>query len=398
MIVTQNYKANVKPYSSCCDMHVNGATCEEGHLAGPKKENVFGWLSAACLLALLANGSVNAQAPLPQIGPRVEPQDVQESLRKTKELLQDPVHVESEFDYIMTARVRILLFWVGKDDVGGGYIRRGTLRRDPTADVIELLIGSDPAKAPRSINRWGAASEILHKGSCCNGGAESSVFFGFMKVSGGTSASEMEKEFAREKQGGAFLFSAIINQGDRNADFAKVVPFSSETDFTIHQFDQAKSMVFDRLLESQGRLKEIGSNEFQVCSRSEGFLETVAELVDAAVAQSDPRRSLCYFYNGDQHEVRLAQVTRVPTETIRLSLRQEPHEYVRTYDDLALAHFEDFNRTSKAESQFELLLGTTGNLKGVPVQIRYQPNWWFQAILNLTTPEPSKEAQNHASH
>jgi hypothetical protein len=331
---------------------------------------------------------------VPQPGPQAEPQDVQDSLRQSKELLQDPVHVDSEFDYIMTARVRLLLFWVGKDDVGSGYIRRGSLQRDPASNVIELLIGSDPAKAPRAINRWGAASEIFHKGACCGHGAESSVFFGFMKVSGGTSASEMEKEFAREKQGGAFLFSAIVNRRDNNADFAKVVPFSSETDFTLHQFDQAKSMVFDRLLESQGRLKEIDSNQFQVCGRSEGFLETVAELVDAAVGANDLQRSLCYFYNGDRHEVRLAQVTRVPSETIRLSLREEPHDYVRTYDDLALAQFEDFNQTSKAESQFELLLGTTGNLKGVPIQIRYQPNWWFQAILNLKTPEPSKEAQN----
>jgi len=22
-------------------------------------------------------------------------------------------------------------------------------------------------------------------------------------------------------------------------------------------------------------------------------------------------------------------------------------------------------------------------MKGVPVQIRYQPNWWFQVVLNL---------------
>ena len=380
-------------------MHIYGMTCEqEGRLAGPNTENGFAWLGAACLLILLASGSADAQAAAPLLIPPAQPQDVQESLQETKELLQDLVHVNSEFDYIMTARVRLLLFWVGKDDVGGGYIRRGSLQNDPTSDVIELLIGSDPAKAPRAINRWGAASEILHKGSCCSRDAESSVFFGFMKVSGGTSASEMEMEFAREKQGGAFLFSAIVNQANRNADFAKVVPFSSETDFTLHEFDRAKSMVFDRLLGSQGRLKEIGSNRFQVCGRSEGFLETVAELVDAAVGKSDARQSLCYFYNGDWHEVRLADVTRVPTETIRLTLRQEPHDYVRTYDDLALAHFEDFNRTSKAESQFDLLLGTTGNLKGVPIQIRYQPNWWFQAILNLKTPEPSNETQNNAIH
>src|SRR5882724_3996691 len=29
-----------------------------------------------------------------------------------------------QFDYVMTARVRLLFFWTGKDDVGGGFIRR----------------------------------------------------------------------------------------------------------------------------------------------------------------------------------------------------------------------------------------------------------------------------------
>jgi hypothetical protein len=32
---------------------------------------------------------------------------------------------------------------------------------------------------------------------------------------------------------------------------------------------------------------------------------------------------------------------------------------------------------------FTLLLGTRVALRGAPVQIRYQPNWWFQVVLNL---------------
>ena len=32
---------------------------------------------------------------------------------------------------------------------------------------------------------------------------------------------------------------------------------------------------------------------------------------------------------------------------------------------------------------FTILVGTKGELRGVPVQIRYQPNWWFQVVLNL---------------
>src|SRR6266699_3584100 len=345
--------------------------------------NAFGAVCVLALLSIFAGGPATAQDPAPQ--------DIQATLLHTTELMRAPLHVDAQFDYTMTARVRLLLFWVGKDDVGGGYIRRGTLLRDPASDVIELLIGSDPAKAPRAINRWGAASEIIHRTSGSSHGVESSTFFGFMKISSGASAAEMEKELAREKRGGSFLFSAIINKGERNFDFAKVVPFSSDTDFTIRQFDLAKSMVSARLLGSEGRLKEIGASQFQACGRREGFLESVAELIDAAVEKRAPPPSLCYLYNGERHQLTLAQITHVPSETVRLSLRDEPHEYVRTYQDLVLARVENLNQTTKKKTGFELLLGTTGRLRGVPVQIRYQPNWWFQAVLNLMTPESPEE-------
>src|SRR5258706_3705106 len=349
------------------------------------------WVSCTIgVLSILAGRPVTAQAPVSN--------DIQAALQHAMELMRTPMPVDGQFDYIMTARVRLLLFWAGKDDVGGGYIRRGRLPQDPASDVIELLIGSDPAKAPRAINRWGAASEIAHKPSGSGHGVESSTFFGFMKVSSGTSAAEMEKEVAREKRGGSFLFSAIINQGERNFDFAQVVPFSSETEFTIHQFDQAKSMVFDRMLGSEGRLKEIDAKEVLACGRREGFLESVAELVDFAVDKRETGRetapALCYFYNGVHHQLTLAQVTKVPSESVKLALRDEPHDYVRTYRDLVLARFENFDQTTKKKTEFELLLGTTGSLRGVPVQIHYQPNWWFQVILNLKTPENAASAQS----
>ncbi len=73
----------------------------------------------------------------------------------------DSVRVATEgavqYDYVMTARVRLLLFWAGKDDVGGGYIRRGRLKEEPRKEFFQVLFGSDPAKAPRGINRWGPA-------------------------------------------------------------------------------------------------------------------------------------------------------------------------------------------------------------------------------------------------
>src|SRR5262249_39495771 len=119
----------------------------------------------------------------------------------------DAVHVVPDgavqYDYVMTARVRLLVFWAGKDDVGGGYIRRGRSKEEPRKEFFQVLFGSDPTKAPRAINRWGAGTEVSwHRNRGAQVGLddiESSAFFGFMKSSKGKSVSEMQDELKKEK-------------------------------------------------------------------------------------------------------------------------------------------------------------------------------------------------------
>jgi hypothetical protein len=57
----------------------------------------------------------------------------------------------------------------------------------------------------------------------------------------------------------------------------------------------------------------------------------------------------------------------------------------------------DFVSTHKLTGKkvyFSIVTGRQGNLRGVPVQIRYQPNWWFQVVLNLL---PAKNAAQPAT-
>jgi len=49
------------------------------------------------------------------------------------------------------------------------------------------------------------------------------------------------------------------------------------------------------------------------------------------------------------------------------------------------------------EASAIILAGTEGPLRGVPVQIRYQPNWWFQAVLNLAPGNPAPRSPARAS-
>ena len=55
----------------------------------------------------------------------------------------------------------------------------------------------------------------------------------------------------------------------------------------------------------------------------------------------------------------------------------------KAYTDLLEAELVSASAKAGKRSEFTITTGTKGELRGVPVQIRYQPNWWFQVVLNL---------------
>jgi hypothetical protein len=314
--------------------------------------------------------------------------EIDAAMRHAVDAISVQPRVDAEYDYVMTARVRLLLFWVNKDDVGGGYIRRGASPNDAQSQVIQLLMGSDPAKTPRAINRWGAGTEVAHRSAIGNHAVESSTFFGFMKVSKGSSASDMQKELAHEKQGGAYLFSAIVNESNSQSSVAKVVPFTSDRDYTIHQMDDAEKVAFQKLADESGRVRTLDIAELKSCGEAGGFLSSVSDLVDVALQGAKTPVAVCYTYNGERFTLTLANVSKVAHTSVQVALKGDAKKYERSYENLVLAHFTALNHGTKKQSDFDLLLGTEGSLRGVPVQITYQPNWWFQVVLNLKTPAP----------
>src|SRR5262249_37344080 len=63
--------------------------------------------------------------------------------------------------YSITARVRpFVLFWISRSGVGDAIVTR---QRSSGASY-SLLIGSDPDRAPRRINRWGYIQEEIRDG------------------------------------------------------------------------------------------------------------------------------------------------------------------------------------------------------------------------------------------
>ena len=57
----------------------------------------------------------------------------------------------------------MLLLWIGRDNVGTGVIR---YRASEKGTAYELLIGSDPLRAPGRLNRWGYLAEEVRGEEC----------------------------------------------------------------------------------------------------------------------------------------------------------------------------------------------------------------------------------------
>lgn len=282
----------------------------------------------------------------------------------------------TQCDYVMTARVRLLLFWVGKDDVGGGYIRYGTSLDGGRLGSLGVLFGSDPDKAPRKINRWGAATEFM------NEDRQSSAFFGFMKASKGKSVSEMQSELSSEQAKGQHLFEAIVSRVDKTGAISRVVPFYSDEDFSLRQFDLAESMVMEKLSTAAPSLRTL-DGPAMTCAEATGFLFTVQKLIDATLAGKTAPIFTCYTYNARLYTAKLTSASKVADLTVRFKLRDQESQVTKSYHDLTRARFEVTRQENGARSTFELVYGNSGDLKGIPVQITHQPNWWFKVILNV---------------
>ncbi len=338
-------------------------------------------------LAGLLVGVITLSLPLGVFagGAAVESTSDQAAIQEAARWIGREDKVESEYRYVMTCKLRLLFFWTGKDDVGGGYVRIGNASGDDPERMIQVLFGSDPAKAPLSINRWGAGTEVLRG----TGSGQASAFFGFMKSSKGQSVMAMQKELSSENANGDHLFEGIISRVDEGRALSTTVPFLSNTDFNFHQYAEAEKATLQQLQNNpQRRVRRLDGSEVSACPRVGEFLSTVLQLMDAAMADRPAPVSLCYIYNARHYTATLTGVHNVDAKTVHVNLHGTSVPLDRTYHHLKEAHFVVQGEETGSKNSFEILLGTEGDLQGAPLQITYQPNFWFQIILNLAQTSP----------
>lgn len=270
----------------------------------------------------------------------------------------------AEHRYRMLARVRPLLFWISRDDVGGARV---SWRGDRDGAVgFDLLIGSDPERAPRRVNKWGFIAEEVR-------GSDARML-GVMKQSNEQSIKDAEKQLAGDAQG-VYVFRAI--QGvvnDREAS-ANVTSIRVARDLTYRDVEP--------LLQKVAASPGVETRSIALPDKTRpGFLVALAELVNSNVescqrqpgARPQPSRtSVSYVYFGTFYDMRVRA-----SELLRTTEIGGQH-----YANVARSDFEVRNRTTGEITRFQVTYHTTGALAGVPVHAIYQPRWWFEVQLFL---------------
>lgn len=266
--------------------------------------------------------------------------------------------VTQEHTYKMSGRVRALLLWIGRDDVGSGVIR---WRGAGDAHAYELLIGSDPAKAPAKLNKWGFLAEEIRAGEC--------AVFGVMSKDSESRLSDVK---AGNKVGGR-PFNTIRGRITQREAYARLAVLEASNALTYREADTVLKLA---LADGSTVVRQIDRPE----GARPGFLSSVAELLRSSEATNARRAKILpqtvpYIYGDRLYELRLLDAWPLATY----------ERDGRTFTNVIRGRFETGRAGVRPGYRFELVFGTSGPYEGVPILISYQPNWWLHVELMVQT-------------
>jgi hypothetical protein len=262
--------------------------------------------------------------------------------------------------YTMSARVRPLLFWIARSNVGDAVVTRAIGSHEAH---YALLIGSDPDRAPRGINRWGYIEEAIRD--------DAATVVGLMTESDEESIEEAEAGLRKER-GGVHTFKVIHADIDAEQSRSVVTAVGTPADYSFRQVRAVLALAGDGGRTGQSRVVRLPRGT------RPGFLSALAEIIHA---QAERARAgvlhagtpLTYVYHGKLYALRAA------------SIRFKPAAGVGASPDgrVVSAQFAMKNLADGEETRFALSYAVDGRLAEVPLTISYQPRWWMQVNLAL---------------
>jgi hypothetical protein len=264
--------------------------------------------------------------------------------------------VTAERRYRLSAAIRPLLFWVGAKNVGGARI---VWRHDGDGRKgYELLLGSDPGRAPRRINRWGWVRE--------DADGSRATMTGLMNRSEDDS---LDQAKAGLQSKGSYLFKLNRARVEDGSARAEATTLYAPQDYTFRQLDELLHFA-----EATKPAPRVRAGRLPPGTRP-GLLFALADLVRAGVDAGRARGSAGPSPSQAQYTFNAGVYDLVITSWERVERASYGNH---TYQKLVRLEFESRNLEKGTSERFAFACGTEGDLAEVPVFVRYQPKWWFK--------------------
>jgi hypothetical protein len=266
-----------------------------------------------------------------------------------------------ECNYTMNVGVRPLLFWIGWSDIGGGQI--GWIKDPDGEESLELLIGSDPARTPRQINRWGYISEHI--------AGSSADLIGIMTQTDEQSIEQAKAVVGKTEKKHAF--KAIRSRLSGSEAQSSTIQLHFDKNFTYRD----ASSVLNLIPASGSSFRQLRIPD----GTDPGFLFAVKEIIRESVDQY--RGSGDWSHPKPRRYVYSATLFNLSVVSARLLDKMEVNGH--QYTELIENRFEAYNTVTHKTSKFIVTYGTAAPISEIPIRIVYQPRWWFRAELLLDT-------------
>ena len=257
-----------------------------------------------------------------------------------------PQSAASERRFLVKARVRPLLFWTPRRDVGQAWYRS---RQSADGRRLELLIGTDPARAPLQINRWGYIAE-----TACGDGAE---LIGVMTEANEQTVEQAQEAAGKSQRGTLKAIRARSGGGEMQTEIVAVSPPDA---VTYRDLERVLA-----LLPAAAATKTTAVPE----GADSGFLVAVTSLIrDSAAAYRDSGRVATnlrrvYVYGGRVYD---------------MALKTSP---VKGTPGHIEGEFHVRNRMTGTTNDFTLTYAVTGAEAEEVTRIVYRPRWWLEIEL-----------------
>jgi hypothetical protein len=270
----------------------------------------------------------------------------------------------AEHRYRVVGKLRMAVIWAKHDDIGSA---RMTWRADSNSNALTLMVGSDPQRAPRSLNKWGYLREEVR-----TDGAE--VFT--VRSLGGSEASSATDYTASEGSRFGASCSSI-----ENTDVTGAKTTVSAAGVTYRMFDR----LLDRIALAP---RWQGKHTTRPEGAEAGFLTALQHVIragrnDSASAMAGP---IAYIYNGTIYDLTIQESRQLGRTTVGS----------RTFDQLIRSDVSVRNRTTEEITKFAVTYSSDRTGTPLPIQIFCQPNFWLSVELRLddtadVPPDPASD-------